>query len=480
MRYVTVTAGSVIDLGYQYDNEATTIIFPVGIVKPITDLYGTTGTFSIWYRRSGEADGYPIGSPLVTFENQEYISWLLTEAELAIPGSAQVQLRYVVDEVCVMSQIFGGSVADSVDVGDEVPEPMEAWADAIVEAAATVGPLSGLTDVFIQNLESGNILVYDGERSKWVNAETDEVLPVDSALSNSSEYPVQNKVVKAALDGKIGASDQAVMVTVTNSSGTISISGKEYDDIYNLLTHQRKVYFVMPVVELTVTNVVILVCTKIMSADNAIQIAGYNGTTYYYGELIDDGNGGMSGSMTTATIGGGGGASSLSGLSDVAITTPANGDILAYNSAADEWQNIELPKDVVEITGTLSGSTITMNTNPSFIAGYANAGKEVRLKVDHTLMRLTYYSYTSLIGTMSLMVFEGAESGSSIRTAVFENVSMSSSSYTGTLKSNAIPDDAVDIGAIPAPISPTSGDFLTYNGSAWVAQSLSTWQGGNY
>ena len=39
---------------------------------------------------------------------------------------------------------------------------------------------------------------------------------------------------------------------------------------------------------------------------------------------------------------------------------------------------------------------------------------------------------------------------------------------------------AADVGAIAAPSSPSSGQFLVYNGSAWVAQSLSTWQGGSY
>ena len=39
---------------------------------------------------------------------------------------------------------------------------------------------------------------------------------------------------------------------------------------------------------------------------------------------------------------------------------------------------------------------------------------------------------------------------------------------------------ASDVGAIAAPSSPSSGDFLVWNGSAWAAQSLSTWQGGNY
>lgn len=36
------------------------------------------------------------------------------------------------------------------------------------------------------------------------------------------------------------------------------------------------------------------------------------------------------------------------------------------------------------------------------------------------------------------------------------------------------------IEAIPAPTSPATGSFLVYNGTAWVAQTLQTWQGGNY
>lgn len=39
---------------------------------------------------------------------------------------------------------------------------------------------------------------------------------------------------------------------------------------------------------------------------------------------------------------------------------------------------------------------------------------------------------------------------------------------------------ASDVGAIAAPSSPATGAFLVWNGSAWVAQTLSTWQGGSY
>lgn len=33
---------------------------------------------------------------------------------------------------------------------------------------------------------------------------------------------------------------------------------------------------------------------------------------------------------------------------------------------------------------------------------------------------------------------------------------------------------------ITSPTSPASGAFLVWNGTAWVAQTLATWQGGSY
>lgn len=39
---------------------------------------------------------------------------------------------------------------------------------------------------------------------------------------------------------------------------------------------------------------------------------------------------------------------------------------------------------------------------------------------------------------------------------------------------------AADVGAIAAPSSPTTGAFLVWDGTAWTAQTLSTWQGGSY
>lgn len=46
-----------------------------------------------------------------------------------------------------------------------------------------------------------------------------------------------------------------------------------------------------------------------------------------------------------------------------------------------------------------------------------------------------------------------------------------------TLSGNKSPGE---LGAIAAPTSPATGAFLVWNGSAWVAQTLSTWTGGSF
>ena len=44
----------------------------------------------------------------------------------------------------------------------------------------------------------------------------------------------------------------------------------------------------------------------------------------------------------------------------------------------------------------------------------------------------------------------------------------------------SIPSTAGDVGAIAAPSSPATGAFLVWSGSAWVAQTLATWQASSY
>lgn len=61
---------------------------------------------------------------------------------------------------------------------------------------------------------------------------------VDSALSNTSENPVQNKVVKEALDGKADTSDIPDNSTLVHTTGNETVAGDKTFTGYNHFTHR--------------------------------------------------------------------------------------------------------------------------------------------------------------------------------------------------------------------------------------------------
>ena len=57
--------------------------------------------------------------------------------------------------------------------------------------------------------------------------------------------------------------------------------------------------------------------------------------------------------------GGGGGSSTLASLTDTAITTPSNGQVLTYDGIAEKWENSAIPAQ------SIAGLTDTTITTPS-------------------------------------------------------------------------------------------------------------------
>ncbi len=73
-------------------------------------------------------------------------------------------------------------------------------------------------------------------------------------------------------------------------------------------------------------------------------------------------------------------------------------------------------------------------------------------------------------------------------TATFYGLAKAAGDATQSASANAVgayTEDAKSaintmLGSIQAPANPASGAFLVWNGTAWVAQTLATWQGGSY
>ena len=115
MNTVTVQSGEVIELGYQYDNKATQVVFPSDIISPFFTTYGSGGTFEIWFRRGGEPVGEVVDSSRYT-QSATAVTWLLEADDLETPGNAQVQLRYLKGKHEAMSEVFAAYINDSVDI----------------------------------------------------------------------------------------------------------------------------------------------------------------------------------------------------------------------------------------------------------------------------------------------------------------------------------------------------------------------------
>lgn len=87
---------------------------------------------------------------------------------------------------------------------------------------------------------------------------------------------------------------------------------------------------------------------------------------------------------------------------------------------------------------------------------------------------------TSVNGKTGIVVLNASDVGAVPTTRTVNSQALSSdisltASDVGALSSSTT---AADIGAIVAPSSPTSGQFLSWNGSAWVAADLPVYTGG--
>ena len=110
-------------------------------------------------------------------------------------------------------------------------------------------------------------------------------------------------------------------------------------------------------------------------------------------------------------------------------------------------------------------------TTEAEITAAVTAGKTVLCKISDEIFYLV--SKAAIGPSGSAWIFASANQTSM-------RVTWVSGSYWNSIGTRTIPSSASDIGAIAAPSSPATGAFLVWNGTAWAAQTLATWQGGNY
>ncbi len=168
-----------------------------------------------------------------------------------------------------------------------------------------------------------------------------------------------------------------------------------------------------------------------------------------------------------------------------------NGIVYRFTSdhAAGAWNSSHVV--ATDLGDELSSVNVTIDRKANFAViahKYYPASYAVG---DHVIYDDDYYECNTAISTPEEWTaahwtqLTVGEELSSLNGAI-SNITSASASDAGkalvpkTVTSGHVTEwEHKDLG-IPLPASPSSGDFLVYNGSVWTAQSLSTWQGGSY
>lgn len=116
-------------IGRPGENEATLIKFP--IAHWLED-FGNAGTFALTHKRQTDEGSYPC----VVTADDEYVSWVINSADVAVTGNGKAVLYYTIDGQIVKSKTYITVTMETVETEIEPPEPYEPWIDQLLSTTA--------------------------------------------------------------------------------------------------------------------------------------------------------------------------------------------------------------------------------------------------------------------------------------------------------------------------------------------------------
>lgn len=197
----TIFSGQIV-LGKQGEHYARRFSFQDVVIWK--GIFGE-GRCELIHKRNGDTAPYPI--PLTIEDGVPY--WYVSNVDTSIAGPGMCEIRYIIDNVVVKSNIYITYVQESLGEGtEEPPEPAKAWVDQVLEAANVV--VSATTHQPIIG-DNGNWFVWDAESMDYIDSGIsasggsggmtpelkEQIEEIESRMSN----------VENALDTKIGQTE---------------------------------------------------------------------------------------------------------------------------------------------------------------------------------------------------------------------------------------------------------------------------------
>ena len=175
-------------------------------------------------------------------------------------------------------------------------------------------------------------------------------------------------------------------------------------------------------------------------------------------------------------------SSSINDLSDVNVGTPANENVLMYNSTSGKWEATTIPSGVTTLAG-LSDTNVTGadTTTNKFLVYSGTTGNEKWTATSVDLGTLNDVTITSPSAGQVIK-----RSGNSWVNSTFALTDLSDATISSSATNQVLAYDGSKWTNTSLPLNagnvtlttPTSGDVLYYNGSGWVntpANSTITW-----
>lgn len=216
---INASPGRIIQLGYEGEDKATTIIFRYDSEW----LSHGDGAFKIRVLRHGDTEAYN-ATEVVDDREAMTLAMTVTDIELSVKGHGEMQMVYIGADFVKKSPVYRYNVARAID--SEVVNPPQG--SIINELVQSVGDLTELTTTSKDSLvEAINEVNQQGGGGS---------VTVDDELSGTSENPVQNKVVKSRFDsvdqtvagigGRLATAETALKGKANTSDVNTALAGK--------------------------------------------------------------------------------------------------------------------------------------------------------------------------------------------------------------------------------------------------------------
>lgn len=177
MQQITAMPGAMLALGRQGENLARQVRFSLAAFR---QLYGQ-GRAELAVQRKG--DELPYLAPVT--QEEDWCLWDVKGEDTALPGLGKCELRYLVDEVVVKTEVWQTFVAQAMgEALDMAPAQQKSWTQQVLEAGE-----SALQSAQRAEMAAGR-MPYVGENGNWFLWDVAAGAFADSGVSaaGSGEY----------------------------------------------------------------------------------------------------------------------------------------------------------------------------------------------------------------------------------------------------------------------------------------------------